>query len=80
MKKFFPWSYSKAGLLMGLLYYVIVAVVASLLIGFAGAIFGWVPVAGTILSWALRIVGIIVDVWVVIGIVLRILVTLDIVK
>ena len=40
MKKFFPWSYSKAGLLMGLLYYVIVAVVASLLIGFAGFIFG----------------------------------------
>lgn len=80
MKKFFPWSYSKAGLLMGLLYYVIVAVVASLLIGFAGVIFGWVPVAGAILSWALRIVGIIVDVWVVIGIVLRILVTLNIVK
>lgn len=80
MKKFFPWSYSKAGLLIGLLYYVLVALVASLLIGFAGAITGWIPVAGGIVAWALRIVGIIVDVWVVIGIVLRILVTLKIVR
>lgn len=80
MKKFFPWSYSKAGLLIGLIYYILVALVASLIIGFANVLVGWIPVVGAIVAWALRIVGIIVDAWVVIGIVLRVLVTLKIVK
>lgn len=80
MKKFFPWSYSKAGLIIGLIYYILVALVASLLIVFAGTLVGWIPVVGRITSLALKIISIVVDGWVVIGIVLRVLVTLKILR
>ena len=68
LKKLFPYSYQKS-LLVSLIIYIVTAIVASLLIGFAGAITGWIPVVGTLVGWALRIVGIIVDIYVVGGIV-----------
>ena len=79
LKKLFPVSYEKS-LLVAIIIYIIVAIVASLLIGFAGVLTGWIPVAGTLVGWALRIVGIIVDIYVVGGIVVSILRTLKVIK
>ena len=79
MKKLFPISYKKS-LLMGIIIYLIVAIVASLLIWVAGFMTGWIPVVGAIVGWVLRIVGIIVDVYVVVGIILSILVALKVIK
>ncbi len=79
LKKLFPYSYQKS-LLVSLIIYIVTAIVASLLIGFAGAITGWIPVAGTLIGWALRIVGILVDIYVVGGIVVSILLALKVIK
>ena len=79
LKKLFPYSYQKS-LLVSLIIYIVTAIVASLLIGFAGAITGWIPVVGTLVGWALRIVGIIVDIYVLAGIVISVLAFLKIVK
>ena len=79
LKKLFPVSYERT-LLVAIVIYVIVALLASLLIGFAGAITGWIPVVGTLVGWVLRIVGILVDLYVVCGIVVKILVTLKVIK
>ena len=79
LKKLFPVSYERT-LLVAIVIYVIVAILASLLIGFAGAITGWIPAVGTLVGWVLRIVGILVDLYVVCGIVVKILVTLKVIK
>ena len=79
LKKLFPYSYQKS-LLVSLIIYIVTAIVASLLIGFAGAITGWIPVVGTLFGWALHIVGIIVDIYVVGGIVVSILLALKVIK
>ena len=79
LKQLFPTSYRK-GILIPIIIYLIIAIVASLLIGFAGAITGWIPVAGTLVGWVLRIVGILVDAYVVCGIVIKILLALKIMK
>jgi hypothetical protein len=79
LKKIFPVSYEKS-LLVSIIVYLITAVVASLLIAFAGAITGWIPVIGTLVGWALRIVGIVVDIYVVGGIVVSILLALKVIK
>ena len=79
LKKLFPVSYKKS-ILVGVLTYLVVAIVASALIWFAGLVAGWIPVVGAIVGWVLRIVGILVDIYVVVGIVLNILVGLNIIK
>ncbi len=79
LKKLFPYSYRKS-LLVSLVIYIVTAIVASLLIGFAGVLTGWIPVAGVLVGWALRIVGILVDIYVVGGIVVSILLALKVIK
>lgn len=79
LKKLFPYSYQKS-LLVSLIIYIVTAIVASLLIGFAGALTGWIPVVGDLVGWILRIVGIIVDIYVVGGIVVSILLALKVIK
>jgi ABC-type multidrug transport system permease subunit len=79
LKKLFPMSYEKSTLI-SIIIYLVTAVVASLLIGFAGALTGWIPVVGTLVGWALRIVGIVVDIYVVGGIVVSILLALKVIK
>ncbi|MBQ7369639.1 MAG: hypothetical protein IJW58_01540 [Clostridia bacterium] len=79
LKKLFPYSYQKS-LLVSLIIYIVTAIVASLLIGFAGLLTGWIPAVGTLVGWALRIVGIIVDIYVVGGIVVSILLALKVIK
>lgn len=79
LKKLFPYSYQKS-LLVSLVIYIVTAIIASLLIGFAGVLTGWIPVAGVLVGWALRIVGILVDIYVVGGIVVSILLALKVIK
>ena len=79
LKKLFPVSYERT-LLVAVIIYVIVAVLASLLIGFAGALTSGIPAIGTLVAWALRIVGIVVDIYVVSGVVVSILRALKVIK
>lgn len=79
LKKLFPVSYEKS-LLVAIVVYVVVAIAASLVIGFAGVLTGWIPVVSALVGWALRIAGIIVDLYVVGGIVVSVLLTLKVIK
>lgn len=84
LKKLFPISYkythSVGSLIVGILLYVVVAIVAGLLIGFAGVLTGWIPLVGAVIGWLLRIAGILVEIYVIAGIILQVLVYLKIVK
>ena len=84
LKKLFPISYkytdSIGSLLIGILLYIVVAIVAGLLIWRAGMIIGWIPVVGAIIGWVLRIAGILVEIYVVAGIVIQLLVFFKIIK
>lgn len=79
LKKLFPISYNKS-LLIALVVYIAVAIVAGLLIGFAGLITGWIPVVGAIVGWVLRIVSVIVEIYVISGIIVKILLALKVIK
>ena len=79
LKKLFPLSY-KQSLLVSIIVYVIVAIIAGVLIGLAGLITGWIPVAGTLVGWILRIISILVEVYVIGGIVVSILLALKVIK
>ena len=77
LKKLFPISYkytdSIGSLLIGILLYIVVAIVAGLLIWLAGMIIGWIPVVGAIIGWVLRI-------YCAVGIILAILVFLKVIQ
>lgn len=79
LKSLFPVSY-KQSMLVALITYICIAVVAGVMIWFAGMLGGWIPVVGPILNWVLKIVSAIVEVYVVIGIVLKILVAINVIK
>ena len=72
LKKYFPLSYKYVGsaksVLIGALIYVIVGLVAGAAIALGGLLTGWIPLVGAVVGWALRIVGILVDVYVLAGI------------
>ena len=76
LKKFFPISFKYAdsgkNLAIGIILYIVVAIVASVAIAIAGLL-TVIPVLGAILALALRILGAVVDVYVVAGIVIEIL-------
>ena len=84
LKKLFPLSYkntdSIGSFIVGILLYVAAAIVAGLLIGFAGMLTGWIPFVGAVIGWLLRIVGILVEIYVIAGIILQVLVYLKLVK
>ena len=79
LKKLFPLSYKKS-LLVSLIVYIVIAIVAGAIIGLAGFVTGWVPVVGTLVGWALRIISIIVEVYVIGGIIVSILLKLKVIK
>ena len=79
LKSLFPVSYKKS-MLVALITYICIAVVAGVMIWFAGMLGGWIPVIGGILNWVLKIVSAIVEVYVVVGIVLKILVAINVIK
>ena len=79
LKKLFPISYEKP-MLTAIIIYIVVAIVASLLITLAGVLTGWIPLIGKLVGWVLRIVGILVDLYVVGGIAVKILLHFNVIK
>ena len=79
MKKLFPISY-KESLLKAVLYYLLAAIAAGLIIWLATMLTGWIPVVGAIIGWVLGIAGAIVEIYVIAGIIVAILKKLDILK
>ena len=84
MNKYFPlsfkWSKDLVSMIIGIIIYLVVGAVAGACIWLAGFIGGLIPVVGVILCWVLRIIGIIVDIYVLAGIVILVLAFLKIVK
>lgn len=76
LKKYFPLSFKerKTGgeLAVGIIVYVVIAIVAAIVIGISGLLTG-IPVLGAILNVLFKIAGIVVDAYVTAGIVLQIL-------
>lgn len=76
MKNLFPlsfkWASSLVSMLIGVVIYIVVGAVAGLAIGFIGSI----PIIG-IIAWVL---GLAVDVYVVVGIIVLVLAYLKVVK
>ena len=84
LKKIFPLSFKRtdtaANLIIGILLYVVVAIVAGALIFLATKLGGWIPVVGAILGWALGVVGSLIGVYTFAGIVIQILVFAKVLK
>ena len=79
LKSLFPISY-KNSLLVALVIYIAVAIVAGLIIFLTGTLTGWIPVVGRIIGWGLRIVSILVEAYVIVGIIVKILLALNVIK
>lgn len=79
LKKLFPISYKKS-FVVGLIIYLIQGIIAAFVIGFAGAITGWIPIVGTVMGWVLGIASILVEIYVVGGIIVSILRVLKVIK
>ena len=64
LKKYFPLSFKRvddvANLIVGILIYVIAAIVVGAILALAGLLGGWIPVVGAILGWALGVIGTVV--------------------
>lgn len=84
LKKIFPlsWKYAKevADLVIGVIIYVVAAVVASAAIWLAALVTGWIPVLGAVIGIVLGLLGTLVDIYAVAGIVILFLVKFDIIK
>lgn len=84
LQKFFPLSFKRTdsvgNLIVGILIYVLAAIVAGFVIFLAGKITGWIPVAGQIIGWVLGVIGTLADVYCVAGIVIQLLVFFKVLK
>ena len=84
LKKLFPLSFkyddSVAHLIVGIIIYVLVGALAGLLIGLAHVLLGWIPLVGAIVALVARVLGALLEVYVVGGIVVQVLSFLKILK
>ena len=78
LKKVFPLSFKKmssaADLIVGILIYIVAAVVAGVAIWVATAIVGWIPAIGGLLAGIIGAVGGLIGLYSLVGIILQILV------
>ena len=83
LKKIFPLSfkYTKdvASLIIGILVYLVVGIIAGAVIWVAGLLTG-IPVLGALLAIVLRVIGSLVEVYVIAGIVIQVLVFVKVIK
>jgi hypothetical protein len=83
LKKIFPLSFKYtdgvANLIIGILLQLVVGIIAGVVIWVAGFLTG-IPVLGAILALVLRILGTLVDLYVLAGIIIQILVFAKIIK
>lgn len=84
LKKIFPlsWKYAKevADLVIGVIIYIVLAIIASAVIWIATLITGWIPVLGSIIGIVLGLMATLVDVYAIAGIVILFLVKFSIIK
>ena len=84
LKKFFPlsWKYAKevADLVIGVIIYVVAAVIASAVIWFATLVTAWIPVVGGLVGIVLGLLGTLVDIYAIAGIVILFLVKFNVIK
>ena len=84
LKKLFPLSFkydnSVGNLIVGIIIYLVVGLLAGLLIGLANILVGWIPVVGALVALIARVLGALVDIYVVGGIVVQVLSFLKILK
>lgn len=84
LKKWFPLSFkhsnSVGSLIVGIIVYLVVGILAGLLIGLANILLGWIPLVGTVVALIARVIGALIDVYVVAGIVIQVLAFLKLVK
>lgn len=77
LKKFWPMSFknndSVSNLVIGVIVYVVVAILAGVVIALAGLITGWIPVVGAILGILLGAVGTVIELYTIAGIVFKFL-------
>ena len=84
LKKIFPlsWKYTAdvANLIIGIIVYIVAAVIAGVLIALATLITGWIPVVGGLVGWALGVVGGLIGLYVLVGIMIQVLVFTKVIK
>ena len=84
LKKIFPFSFKKsddvANLVISILLHLVAAILAGAVIGLATLIVGWLPVVGAIIGWALGGIGSLIELYVIAGIVIKILVYAKVIK
>lgn len=77
LKKLFPLSFKfsndVANLIIGIIIYVIFAVIVGALIALANLLVGWIPLAGDLIALALRLVSSLIEIYVLAGIVILVL-------
>ena len=78
LKKIFPFSFKKsddvANLVISIILHLVAAILAGAVIGLATLIVGWIPIVGAIIGWALGVIGSLIELYVIAGIVIKILV------
>lgn len=84
LKKVFPNAFNckksdTNGFVVTLIVYIVLFAIASVVLWVAGFLTG-IPVLGTLLAIVLRVLGVIVDLYTLIGIVLSILCFVDVLK
>lgn len=84
LKKIFPISFkykdSGKDLAIGIVVYLVAAILAGVLIWLATALTGWIPAVGALLGWLLGIVSGLVGLYALVGIVLEVLVFAKVLK
>jgi len=83
LKKIFPFSFKRTDtvkdLIIGIVVYLCVGILAGLAIWLGGLVTGWIPVLGAVVGWVLKILGTLVDIYVVAGIIIKVLVYLKVI-
>lgn len=84
LKKLFPLSFKRTdtvgNLIVGILIYLVVGILAGVLIAVSGLVTGWIPMVGAIVGIALKLIGGLVDVYVLAGIIIQVLVFAKVIK
>lgn len=78
LKKIFPLSWkftaSVGNLVVGIILYLVLGFLFGAVAGLATILVGWIPLVGSLLIWALGIVGSLVGIYALVGLIILILV------
>lgn len=84
LERLFPisWKYQKdvPNLIVGIVIYIVLAILAGALITLATFITGWIPVLGALIGWLLGIVSSLFGLYLLVGIILSILLYFKVIR